>query len=349
MPESLIPCYCPLCTENGDVYTAISRTKRYHHKQRYSNLVDRPFSTQFYNVFEQGASSAHPEASSNFANEADLDVSMASLNISIASIHLDSDESEIVSIYFCSIIILADIWTSNMNKVLRLGFRFYSQYVKILDDSWKHSHSDSNEDSAEILAEIDTDVDTGVSNHFDIDPTVDDGDGDADDGDAGDGNAGDGDAEDGEAEKVVIDGCLDPLDLDNAVPPELAQDHPETDENIFSDIPDPGSQANLEAESRSPEPEPPYDDLGPDIDELLDIVKLEDLDLQLRFIKEIKNASLEDDGMRMDEEDLERLRNPLDHELTLDNTSDLRLTLELFIANINSPVEVYNANRAAIL
>ena len=126
MPESLIPCYCPLCTKNGDVYTAISRTKQYHHKQRYSNLVDCPISTQFYNVFEQGASSACPEASSNFANEADLDVSMASLNISIASIHLDSDESEIVSIYFCSIIILADIWTSNMNKVLRLGFRFYS-------------------------------------------------------------------------------------------------------------------------------------------------------------------------------------------------------------------------------
>ena len=133
------------------------------------------------------------------------------------------------------------------------------------------------------------------------------------------------------------------------VPPELAQDHPETDENIFSDIPDPGSQANLEAESCSPEPEPPYDDLGPDIDKLLNIVKLEDLDLQLRFIKGIKNASLEDDGVWMDEEDLERLQNPLDHELTLDDTSDLRLTLELFITNINSPVEVYNANRVAIL
>ena len=111
------------------------------------------------------------------------------------------------------------------------------------------------------------DVDTGVSNHFDIDPTVDDGDGDADDGDAGDG-----DAEDGEAKKVVIDGCLYPLDLDNAVPLELVQDHPETNENIFSNAPDPGSQANLEGESCSPEPEPPYNDLGPDIDELLNIV-----------------------------------------------------------------------------
>ena len=120
------------------------------------------------------------------------------------------------------------------------------------------------------------DVDTGVSNHFNIDPTVNDGDGDANDGDAGDG-----DAEDGEAKKVVIDGCLDPLDLENAIPPELAQDHPETNENIFSNTPDPGSQANLEVESHSPEPEPPYDNLRPDIDKLLNIVKLADLDLQL--------------------------------------------------------------------
>ena len=51
----------------------------------------------------------------------------------------------------------------------------------------------------------------------------------------------------------------------------------------------------------------------------------------------------------MDEEDLEHLQNPLDHELALDDTSDLCLTIKLFIANINSPVEVYNANHAAIL
>ena len=146
-----------------------------------------------------------------------------------------------------------------MNKVLRLGFRFYSQYVEILDDSWKHSHSNSNKDSAEILAEIDTDFNTGVSNHFNIDPPVNDGDANADDGDAGDG-----DTEDGGAEKVVVDGCLDPLDLDNAIPPELAQDHPETDANVFSNALDPGSQATLEvgSHSHSPEPDPPHDDLG---------------------------------------------------------------------------------------
>ena len=51
----------------------------------------------------------------------------------------------------------------------------------------------------------------------------------------------------------------------------------------------------------------------------------------------------------MDEEDLECVQNPLDHELTLDDPSDLCLTLELFITNITSPVEVYNANHAAIL
>ena len=121
-----------------------------------------------------------------------------------------------------------------MNKVLRSGFRFYSQYVKILNDSWKHSHSNSNEYGAKILGEIDTDVDAGVSNHFDIDPPADDG---------------DANANDGGAEKVVADGCLDPLDLNNAVPPELAQDHQETNANVFSDALDPGSQATLEVGS----------------------------------------------------------------------------------------------------
>ena len=72
-------------------------------------------------MFEQKASSAHPAASSNFTNEADLDVSME-------SIHLDSDASEIVSIYFCSIIILADIWISNMN-------------IKSLDQDSDSTHS----------------------------------------------------------------------------------------------------------------------------------------------------------------------------------------------------------------
>ena len=65
---------------------------------------------------------------------------------------------------------------------------------------------------------------------------------------------------------MVADGCLDPLDLDNAIPPELAQDHPETDANVFSDALDPDSQATLEVGSHSPEPEPepepPHDDLG---------------------------------------------------------------------------------------
>ena len=130
-------------------------------------------------------------------------------------------------------------------------------------------------------------------------------------------------------------------------------DHPEISTSDPTDAPDPGSHADPEVDSRPPSPELPQDNYsfseGPDIEELLDNVKLEDLQLQLQFIQEINNASLEDEGTQMDKDDLHRLRNPFDHELALDDASDLRLSLELFLANINSPVEVYNANRAAML
>lgn len=159
---------------------------------------------------------------------------------------------------------------------------------------------------------------------------------------------------DGDTRGVEIDDCLDPLDLDDAVPLESPQDYPEIDTGVFFDTPDPGSQADLKVESHPPSPDSDlphanYLSSGPDVEELLDIIELEDLHLRLEFIKQICNASLEDKGMQMDEENLKHFQDPLDHKLALDDTPDICLSLKLFLANINSPVEVYNANRAAIL
>ena len=152
---------------------------------------------------------------------------------------------------------------------------------------------------------------------------------------------------------VEIDGCLDPLNLENAIPLELVDDHPEIGTSDPTDAPDPGSHADPEVDSCPPLPKLSQDNYlfseGPDIKELLDNVKLEDLQLQLQFIQEINNASLEDEGTQMDKDDLHRLQNPFDCELALDDASDLRLSLKLLFVNINSPVEVYNANHAAML
>jgi hypothetical protein len=145
----------------------------------------------------------------------------------------------------------------------------------------------------------------------------------------------------------VTDGCLDPIISDNVVSNGSAQDGETIDHS--SDLPDPGSQT---VGSRSPSPEPPLDNdhpSGPDIEELCGIVEDEDLALYLEFIKLLRSASLDDTSMKMDEEDLERLRNPPTYEITLESEPDLRLALDLFLANYTSSVDAYNQNRKAML
>jgi hypothetical protein len=147
----------------------------------------------------------------------------------------------------------------------------------------------------------------------------------------------------------AADGCLDPVSSDNVVLNGSAQDDQVIDSNQSSDLPDPGSQADI---SRSLSPEPSLDNNPPgslDIEELCGIVEDEDLVLYLEFIKLLRNTSLDDMGMQMDEEDLERLRKPPTHEINLESEPDLWLTLDLFLANYTSLVDVYNQNRKAML
>ena len=158
---------------------------------------------------------------------------------------------------------------------------------------------------------------------------------------------------DNEEGGIEIDGCLDPPNLENAVPLELVHNHPEIGTSDPTNAPDPGSHADTEVDSHLPSPKLPQDNYsfskGPDIKEFLDNVNLEDLQLQLHFICEINNASLEDEGRHMDKDDLHCLQNPFDDKLALDDASDLHLSLKLFLVNINSPVKVYNTNHAAML
>jgi len=51
----------------------------------------------------------------------------------------------------------------------------------------------------------------------------------------------------------------------------------------------------------------------------------------------------------MDEEDLDRLRNPPTYEINLESEPDLRLALDLFLANYTSSVDAYNQNHKAML
>ena len=210
--------------------------------------------------------------------------------------------------------------------------------VDTLKDSQTHSthtrqSSCSNEEVNEDWMEIDADADGNFSLH-----SI---------------NCNEGPFVDNEEGGIEIDGCLDPPDLGNAAPLELVDDHPEISTSDPTDASDPSSHADPKVDSCLSSPKLPQDNYsfseGPDIEELLDNVKLEDLQLQLQFIQEINNALLEDEGTQMDKDHLHQLWNPFDHKLAMDDASELCLSLKLFLANINSPMEVYNANHAAMV
>ena len=147
----------------------------------------------------------------------------------------------------------------------------------------------------------------------------------------------------------IDDGCLDPVRPDNVVLNGSTQDDEAIDWNQPPGLPDPCSQG---AGSHPPSLEPPnLDDnppSGPDIEELCGIVEDENLALYLEFISLLCDASLDTD-MKMAEEDLERLRNPPTHEISLEGEPNLQLTLDLFLANYTSSVNAYNQNHEAIL
>ena len=89
------------------------------------------------------------------------------------------------------------------------------------------------------------------------------------------------------------------------------------------DLPDPGSQKlddrpliPLALGSQRYEEEPRS---GLDLEELCGLAETVDIKLVLDFIVQLQNASLEDDGMQLDPDLLERLCNPIQEELDIDD------------------------------
>jgi hypothetical protein len=118
--------------------------------------------------------------------------------------------------------------------------------------------------------------------------------------------------------------------------------------------PDPGSQqldslrAMEESETRSGTDVREEDLLGGlDLNELCGLAENEDIRMYLDFVRRIEKASLEDDGMKMGPDDLERLRHPPQEKIDL-NDPNLRLALDLFLATSNSSQETYNSVCKAI-
>ena len=110
------------------------------------------------------------------------------------------------------------------------------------------------------------------------------------------------------------------------------------------DDPDPDSLANLVTKSCLPSPEPPLNDQsysGLDINELCSLTD-ENLRQYMVFIHPLHDVSLDDKGM--EKEVLECIRASYTYSLNLESDSDLWLSLDLYLTNLNCSLSVYNAN-----
>jgi hypothetical protein len=141
----------------------------------------------------------------------------------------------------------------------------------------------------------------------------------------------------------------DPSGVDLSSQRSINLDASREDEEDEAFLPDPGSQ-------QLDDVEPPQDaqrvdeellQSGLDFEELCDLAETDDIKLALSFITLLQNASLEDDGMRLDPDVYDRLLHPPQEELDLDDP-DLRLALDLFLAVGNSSQETYTSVRKAI-
>ena len=85
----------------------------------------------------------------------------------------------------------------------------------------------------------------------------------------------------------------------------------------------------------------------PDIDgNNAETSRIPSVNTALKFINALKSARLEDD--KLDPEVLERLRHPLEEVTELDDP-DIRLSIDLFLADTDGSEKIYNESRAACL
>jgi hypothetical protein len=87
----------------------------------------------------------------------------------------------------------------------------------------------------------------------------------------------------------------------------------------------------------------------PNLESVFENTCLEDLLIAIEFIRALQSASHDDTHCKMDQNAIQRLRNPPTTPFDISSLPDLRLGLDLFLANMNSSIKSFNANRDAIL
>jgi hypothetical protein len=85
-----------------------------------------------------------------------------------------------------------------------------------------------------------------------------------------------------------------------------------------------------------------------DLEELSNIAHLKDMKMAMEYIRALETASLDDDNNHLDEEIVQRLRNPRTSPVDVSDPN-FRLGLDLFLASIKTTQENYNLTREAVL
>jgi hypothetical protein len=133
-------------------------------------------------------------------------------------------------------------------------------------------------------------------------------------------------------------------------PPRIEPEDEPEDEHELDKVPDVGSIEDQRANSL---PSSPH--LAP-VGHALPVPKntaevgtfvpvIDNINISLKFIEHVKNASLEE---YLDKEAIYQLRNPPEHELTLDDPND-RYSINVFLAVTTASEAIYNAIRLATL
>ena len=126
---------------------------------------------------------------------------------------------------------------------------------------------------------------------------------------------------------------------------------PQVDEPETEHEPDEGPDAgSIEDQRRPPSPHlPPIRHVSPMHENGAAappfVPVIDDISISMKFIEHVKNSSLED---YLDQDAIDRLQNPPEQELTLDDPNH-RYSIELFLAITTASEATYNAIRLATL
>lgn len=118
------------------------------------------------------------------------------------------------------------------------------------------------------------------------------------------------------------------------------------DSDTVDTDPDPGC---LDSDPSDRDTTQPEDSSWPNLESIFENTRLEDLLNTIEFIRALQSASHDDIHCKMEQSAIQRLRNPPTTPFEVTSLPDLRLGIDLFLANMNSSVDSFNANRNAIL